>query len=285
MNPFLWPGPAFLLFYVMLGILLLIILHLWIKEEIPSTPRDLYAMANDPYRIAYLRGGVREAIQVVTISLVDRGLLKNEKRKVQLRDFEALKIAQRPIEREVLRHYHSMQSVYHMPTAKLRAACDGYREELTALGLLATWEERRKRLTIGAIISGCLLITTLIKLDIAFQQGKHNVLFLIMLTAAFIGFALWSVASRRTTAGDALLSDLQTFFGRLKLNAYDINPGGATNEAVLLAAIFGARFLPNENFPFVNQLYPRSDGGGGDGGSGGDGGGGGCGGGCGGCGG
>jgi hypothetical protein len=77
------------------------------------------------------------------------------------------------------------------------------------------------------------------------------------------------------------------FFNRLKVNASDINPGGATNAAALLAAVFGVQYLPNEKFPFVNQLYPRSNGGG-DGGGSGDGGGGdgggGCGSGCGGCG-
>lgn len=283
MNPFLWSGPVFLLFYLLLGIVLFILLRWWMREDDLRLPRDLYAMAGDPYRIAYLRGGAPEAIKVVTISLIDRGLLKTEKRKVQLRDMEALKIAQRPIEKEVLRHYYTMQGIHHMPTEKLRAACVDYHDELTAQGLLVTPEEKRKRWAMAAIISGCLLIASAIKINIAFQLGKHNILFLVILTVLFMLLTIWTAGSRRSTAGNALMSDLQTFFQRVKVNSYTIDPGGATNEAVLLAAVFGAQFLPNEKFPFVNQLYPRTDGSSGGDGGGGDGGGG-CGGGCGGCG-
>jgi len=292
-NPFLWSGPAFLLFYLVLGIILIRVLRDWMRENESRVPHDLYAMASDPYRIAYLRGSAREAIKVVTIALIDRGLLITEKRKVQLRDMEALKIAQRPIEKEVLRHYYISQNVHRTPTVKLRAACDAYRSELTEQGLLLTSEQQLQRWLKCAIISGCLLSTTVVKLDIAFQQGRHNVLFLIILTALFIGLAIWLANSHRTTAGNILMNDLRTFFARLKVNSHTVDPGGATNEAALLAAVFGVQFLPHEKFPFVNQLYPISDGSGGssssgDSGDSGDSGGGscgsGCGSGCGGCG-
>ena len=49
-----------------------------------------------------------------------------------------------------------------------------------------------------------------------------------------------------------------------------LRTGGATNEALMLAAVLGIHALPAEAFPFVHQVYPKpmsSSSSGGDGGS------------------
>jgi uncharacterized protein (TIGR04222 family) len=75
-NPFDLPGPSFLLFYACLGVFVAIALRSFRRRnEEGSAPR---IDTSDPYLIAYLRGGKNEAARVAAVSLVDRGLLKEE---------------------------------------------------------------------------------------------------------------------------------------------------------------------------------------------------------------
>jgi hypothetical protein len=74
---------------------------------------------------------------------------------------------------------------------------------------------------------------------------------------------------------------------RLRGRAKTLASGGATNEALLLASVFGVSVLAGPAFGFVEQLFPRANQRGGSCGSScgsSSCGGGGCGGGCGGCG-
>lgn len=260
MNPFYWSGPAFLLFYSIFGMAMLVIQwRLWKRDDSSKDAYiDLTQMASDPYRIAYLRDGLGEAVKVATISLIDRGLLKQDQRELKLRDLHALKAVQRPIEREVLRQYYSQKQVYILPSNELRLIGDGYRDDLVKLGLLIAPQEKRNTWIKTLIICVCLLAISLIKMDIAIATGHYNILFLVLLTAAFIGLIIWLGSFvHRTAAGSRLLGDLRTFFSRLSVNADNINPGGETNEATLVAAIYGMYYLPQSKFPFIYQLYPR----------------------------
>src|SRR5262245_37441344 len=74
MSPFDLPGPLFLVFYLFCGGILLIILAMLQNS---AEPRDTTKVnLSDPYLIAYLRDGRKEALRVATVSLIDRGLLK-----------------------------------------------------------------------------------------------------------------------------------------------------------------------------------------------------------------
>ena len=44
---------------------------------------------------------------------------------------------------------------------------------------------------------------------------------------------------------------------RLKSRTSTLSAGGATNEALLLAAVYGIYELPDNAFPFVEQLFPK----------------------------
>jgi uncharacterized protein (TIGR04222 family) len=64
-----------LAFYAILGVLT--IGSLWLARrtsEAAGAPRIDYS---DPYLLAYLRGGGPEVIRVVTVSLIDRGLIQS----------------------------------------------------------------------------------------------------------------------------------------------------------------------------------------------------------------
>src|ERR1700730_13789622 len=73
MKPFDLSGPAFLVFYICLALMVIIALKLAIDEAEGGAPRPL--PLSDPYQIAWLRGGTPEATRVAVLSLTDRGLL------------------------------------------------------------------------------------------------------------------------------------------------------------------------------------------------------------------
>ena len=152
----------------------------------------------------------------------------------------------------------------------------------------------QKTLRLGAL--ALLAGVALARIAQAVSAGRTNIeLLAIMAVIACIG-ALAMKPGRLTARGQRSIQSLESLLGRLKSRASRLAPGGATNEAVLFAAVFGIHALPAEAFAFVEQTYPKpkpseSGGSGGDGGgsSSGDSGGSSCGGGgggsgCGGCG-
>ena len=72
-NPLELTGPNFLIFYTLLGTLVLALMYLLRRlSESGAVPRVDYS---DPYLIAYLRGGELETMRVAAVSLIDRGFL------------------------------------------------------------------------------------------------------------------------------------------------------------------------------------------------------------------
>ena len=69
MNPFDLNGPSFLVFYICVALMVIIALKLVIDEAEGGTPRAL--PLNDPYHIAWLRGGTPEAARIAVLSLID----------------------------------------------------------------------------------------------------------------------------------------------------------------------------------------------------------------------
>jgi uncharacterized protein (TIGR04222 family) len=72
-NPFELHGPEFLVFYAAFAAFVIICLIFW-RRAAESGDAPVMNLA-DPYLIAYLRGGEREALAVALVSLIDRGLL------------------------------------------------------------------------------------------------------------------------------------------------------------------------------------------------------------------
>lgn len=264
-NPFALTGFQFLLFYLLFGIVVWAGLRRWIAHHESEGERLATSYAKDPYYIAFLRGGAREALKIATISLVDRGLLRVDGELLTTKSNDALLSANRPIERAVLSRYlapGNAEEILH--GAESIPACKEYQQKLIEQELIRGPHSAETRLVPGIIAFACLWTTTAVKTSIALSQGRHNLIFLFILTAIFSLLVLFVLVKRTTARGDALLADLRILFARLKVRASKIAPGGQTNEAALVAAIFGIGVLPNLLFPYVSLLYPdkSSDGGG-----------------------
>lgn len=288
-NPFDLRGPEFLVFYLILGVAVNMLLRFLIsrkeKQNVPG-----HWDSTDPYKIAYLRAGINEALRVALFSLIDRGLLKATDVYVQAEQ-KAKDLVKRPIEKAIVNLFDKptdVKSLYLDSTAG--RVGEDYQRQLAVEWLIADSDILQSRMPL-ALCALCLLIgVSATKIYVAIQRGHYNVLFLILLTFLF---TLWAGATwrkNRTGAGDEIMARLESRFSALKKHAGRMRPGGMTNDAAFLAAIFGLTALPNDYFPYVKKLFPQASSAIGDtGSSGGCGssgcGGGGCGGGgCGGCG-
>lgn len=297
MNPFNFSGPEFLFFFLIFIGVVNIALRMWHRHVEANGPMPKLDLS-DPYRIAYLRGGAAEALKVAAFALIDRGLLKVSTTNDELTSApNAEELVRRPIEKSVLALFRKPTDVTRLfENAELNTACKQYLQELTDARLLYGSGPQPHRFASVLSASGAIGGVAGIKLLLAIQRGKSNIMFLLILAAVGIFFAWASMISRRSGLGLRFLKDQRTLFGRLQKQAQFIKPGGGSADAVILAALFGLTALPANAFPFVKKLFPQpsssnggsscgsgggSDGGisgGNDGGSSGCGGGGGCGG-------
>ncbi|MCC7597844.1 TIGR04222 domain-containing membrane protein [Janthinobacterium sp. FW305-129] len=295
-NPFDWSGPWFLLAYLVFGTLVYYgVRELLIRQELRN-PHAQLSLADDPYRIAFLRGGALEAVKIAAIVLVDRGLLRADGPLLETASADSLRFASHDIERDVLRLYlgrqgHSRELAVQ---AEMLPSCRAYHDTLTQQELLVgpPLLRRRERLTWAA---HWLLVTVAgVKAVIAISRQHYNLLFLALLLAIFL-LMLRGLRTHATSwSAQRLLTDLRMLFGRLNMRASRLQAGSNSADMALLAAIFGMGALPPSVYAYVAELYPAprqgtgrdsSSGGTGDSSSGGgDGGGDGGGSGCGGCG-
>ena len=293
-NPFDWSGPWFLLAYLIFGLLVYYLAReLLIRQELRN-PHAQLSLADDPYRIAYLRGGALEAVKIAAIVLVDRGLLRADGPLLETASADSLRFASHDIERDVLRLYLGRQghSKELAAQADMLPSCRAYQDSLTQQELLVGPPLLRRRERITWPAHYLLLTVAAVKAVIAISRQHYNLLFLALLLAIFL-LMLRGLRTQATSwSAQRLLTDLRMLFGRLNQRAARLQAGSSSADMALLAAIFGLGALPPSVYAYVAELYPvprhssdSSSGGTGDSSSGGgDGGGDGGGSGCGGCG-
>ena len=257
MFPFNLPGPQFLLFYSLVFVILVAVFT-WLRQVLEDghVPKLDFS---DPYRLAYLRGGANEALQVAAVSLMDRNLLWNEMSGLRTPDSNIIDLVHRPIEKALLKHFLIKTEVTSIFTTPLLAlACEAYTLELERLKLLPNVAQRFTRQCIAWGVITVLGALAFIKIRTALVTGHQNIMFLAILAILFVWAAHRLLLPHQTYLGSRTLADLRRLFQRLKQHSSRIQTGGATSEAVLLAAIFGIAALP-AGFANAKLLFTRSD--------------------------
>lgn len=289
MNLFEMRGPEFLLVYLIFSFF--VILALWLYRRYAESGLPPRFNLSDPYLIAFLRGGENETLRLAVLSLVDRGLLIADDTTIRRSERAFPTDAKNALEDAILRKTSSnteASSIFSDP--QLKETCAPYRAELERVGLLPDAETKRDRLLRYGLALLPLAGLAIIKINIGLSRNRP-VGFLVIL--AIIAAIIAAVASfpRLTARGREALDNIKSIYAGLKDRAQEIQPGYATAEMMMCAAIFGAGALGVTEYAYARRLFPQ--GGSSSCGSssscssssGGDGGGGGCGGGgCGGCG-
>jgi uncharacterized protein (TIGR04222 family) len=282
-NPFDLRGPAFLLFYSVLGVLVALTVAVLRRRAEPAVRTT--APLTDYLKIAYLRGGPSEALRVATFALLDRGLVEIVDQHRVKRTAERMPAGLPRTEQRVLESCRdATRASAIVDDTSLRVTVTAECEApLVRAGLLP--DANSKAVQQGLLIGGVLVLglVALVKIALALGRGRPNVGFLVVAAVAF-GYLVYRVATPvRTLAGDAMLADLRQLFSAARQRATTPDPRGGTNELALIAAVFGLGGVGERLFR--NPAHHASDGGTcGSGGSCGSGCGGSCGGGCGGCG-
>lgn len=287
-NPFDFYGPEFLVFYIILGVLVVAAVAALRRRSEHAV--GVTAPLTDYLKIAYLRGGPSEALRVAAVALMDRGLVEVVDDNCLKATPEKMPGGLQPTERRLLeccKDPARASEIVEDASLKVtvRTECEG---QLVRAGLLPDDTVKANRiwlLFVGAVFLG---IVALVKVLIALSRGRTNVGFLIISAVIFV-FVLYRVANPlRTEAGEAMLADLRKLFSALQYRPAAVGPAGGSNELALLAAVFGISSLPAGRGSVVERLFRRpqtaSSSCGSTSSCGSSCGGGGCGGGCGGCG-
>jgi uncharacterized protein (TIGR04222 family) len=298
MNIFDLRGPEFLAVYLLASVVGLIFFYVVSRRAPPQNARlpsgDARRLLRDPYLLAFLRGGAQQTLQTVAFALSERGLLSiSKKGLIASGERGARHALTHPLEIAVFAECGSLRGIGKLLRSRgLKQLAEEYAAPLRESGLIADHSEYSRRLPAFLTVAGVLLAMTVIKIRAALQGGHSNIAFLLMLTVVVLIVAVVILRRRRTSAGDRALADQQTLFAELKGRVKRLAVGGATSEAILIAAAFGMAALPSSAYPLADEVRRQSQisaagcgagSGGGGGGSGGGGGGcGGCGGGCGG---
>ena len=255
MNPFDLRGPEFLVFYAVFTAVLCVALHWLRRTSEMGQPGEGRVPLNDPYQIAYLRGGKNEAIRVAAISLIERGLLERCEKNDLITKGRAVPQVNDPLEQELLRFFHKRQAApeaFKMIHGHWERVLEPRHSALERAGLLPDASRREFRFWLA--IFGALILLSLgaVKVSVGMSRGKP-VLFLVFFTAIAVGILIAVLYSyRRTRRGDAALADIRGIFAGLK-----IAPSG-TADLVMLGAVFGMAAMPLNALPYLPDLYPQA---------------------------
>jgi len=270
--PFSLTGPQFLAFFAILASASLLGWRLLLRllESGPPPQLDLH----DPYQIAFLRGGAQEAVMVATFSLVDRGLLRYDGVQAVAASAAAEDLARRVLEKHLIRHFDRPMGLESLERSSLPERAEAqYAHRLERHGLLPDLVMRRWRRVGLAVVVGLPLAVAVTRVAQTLMAGRGNLFFLVCEAALALYLTYRFARPRLTARGRATLDDLRSLFSRLRQRASGIRPGGATADAVMLAAVFGLDALPAATFPLAQGMRRKGSGSG----SGDSGGGGGCG--------
>ncbi len=287
MNPFDLYGPQFLAFYSLLLIASGAAIYLFWRTLGQS--ENFRRPMTDPYQIAYLRGGAKEAVKVAAATLTHRGAANVSGDTITSQAGQSA-LAVNQLEKTILEDCLSGATLRQLADGRAADVAEKlFHQRLVSEHLILSDDEVQKALRVKIVMVGLLVAVALIKIFIALQRGRHNVLLLVILAAIGVivhaKFTLWN-----TPSGSTALKDLKVLFGRLKSQTSQLAQPSQNHQFSFLLGVFGVAALSTSEYAFLSAFKPKLGSNSGCGtscgsscGSGSCGGGG-CGGGCGGCG-
>jgi uncharacterized protein (TIGR04222 family) len=259
MNPFDLRGPEFLWFFGSFAAAVLAGFWLARRSSEPANT-SMQIDLSDPYLVAYLRGGMNEALRVCTVSLIDRGVLQTfAEAYVKAKPTADYASLRHPLEKLLLVYFKTStlaSKVFNNPAFDDLA--ETMYQQLAQLDLMPDDDLKRRRFFRFLIAGGILAAVAGVKIWVALSRGRTNLGFLVVLLVLALVAAWFVINPPRTRAGDSLLKDLRNLFSDLKGRRETIRPGGSTKELCWLAAVFGVGLIPTDTFPFARTLYPRT---------------------------
>ena len=256
MNPFDLSGPAFLVLYFVIALIVnLAARHYRHRAESGPVPK---LELSDPYLVAYLRGGEQEVLKLGVVTLIDRGLLAVEGHAVGQADPAGAGDARNPLERELFKRFEvptPADSIFR--DAALRKACLPYRSRLEEAGLLPDASTRSARFSRCLLAITVLVTIGLTKVAIGVSRERPVSFLIILMIIAVVVTAILSFP-RLTRRGQLALEDIQHLYGNLKDRAVDHDQGLAAPDMMMCAAVFGVAALAAPQYSFARSIFASS---------------------------
>ncbi|MFN0299288.1 MAG: TIGR04222 domain-containing membrane protein [Burkholderiales bacterium] len=256
--PFNLTGLQFLGFYLELILVVFVLLAIAFRIRqmagISENPR-----LTDPYEIALLRAGPAEAVRIAMMSLIDRSLLRIDGTTVVART-DALALVRRPLEKALVVHFRRASNDAPEAVASdslVAPHVSALTRDLVARRLLSDPLHWSTNPCFVPALSAILVLGTVALVRI--KMSGPPFLFLVILFGLSSLMVLISYARRSTPLGRRTLRQLQALFKRLRARANTLRAGGQSNEAALLAAVFGLNALPESSFNWLDRLRARKD--------------------------
>jgi uncharacterized protein (TIGR04222 family) len=305
-NPIaeMW-GPYFLAFYALIFVVLLGFCWWHRSRQDPTVGlKALPVPAHpEPYRLAYLRGGVKEVLRLATVDLYQRGMLEESKagwfsaKRLQLtpgNDTSQLPSILRTVA-EFYRFPKKTDEILQVDFGtRIGNGFDQWDEWIAAEQLRYSDEAKSAHTAFQGFMFIAFALLGLYKLTAALLTGRDNIwLLIVMMAIGSILLMRLTLLPRFTRRGRRYIEHLQTAFASLKKpNWKSVQAGNAEGSVatdyaipVVAMAIFGAAALQGGPLDAMYHHYAQSAASGSSCGAGCGGGDGGCGGGgCGGCG-
>lgn len=253
MNPFALPGPSFLSFFMFYGIAVCLLTRgVTSAIERHRSARLPPPELSDPYALAYLRGGAAEAARLTVFALIDRGLLDTQGRRI-VAVAQAGHVGLGALEKKMLTAFAKPRELAAVISRrKWTKPFDAkYGPALRAAGLLTRRDGASR--AIRTLALGAILGVALLKIALAVLAGRHNIVYLIVMSLAFSAFLLRPLRWR-TQRGEQWLSDQRTLFTGLR-EQYPTRPAAASSDALWVAAAFGFGALPALAYPVLGQVF------------------------------
>lgn len=261
MNPFDLRGPEFLLFYFVLSFVAVVVVRHLVRQAEPETGEPV--RLTDPYLIAYLRGGVAEAVNVAVISLLDRNLITADGTTLApARDRSAAGVT-RDLEKSILK---ALPIALTKLLGQLQGSLSGYQSHLLRHGLIASEGLKAYRRNVYLAALTLLGGSAILKISIGVSRGRPVILLVILAVLAAIVLTV-AAFPKTTRRGKQTLEECRHLFSGLRDASTNWQPGSATPDLVMMAAVFGAAAIPMTAAPYRRQLFGQSTTGGTDSGS------------------
>lgn len=244
MFPFDLCGPDFLVLFLLLAVAAAMLAGLLRRQGDPGLIAA--GQLDDPYLLAFLRGGRRHLLRVAVLSLIDRELLQYKAEVLRTPGVNCLNKSPRPLDQAILEHYLTPgRAVDVFQNARILARADHYEQQLADLDLLPRHAVKIRRLRLFLAVALPLLAIAVAKMIVAMNRGHSNIGMLIIL-ALVSGVVIFKICTPfRTRAGSAALQQARDLFRGLKTRGKSLALHAPTNELVLLAAVFGVAVLPD----------------------------------------
>lgn len=245
-------GPNFLMFYAVANVLALFVCWTACRRaaRVEASVFPTLPAQPDPLEIAYLRGGERGVVEVIVLSLIQRGVLESSGRysiKIRQKLNRAGQDTLSEAERMVFAGFDSPRSIKQMLAlygGDIKRICGEYASTLRGNGLLVPEEAPGRIRRAKWIAYAFVLGLGGYKLAVALSRGRTNVLFLILMGIVFL-FVIHQQCKtpRLSSRGEEVLRDLRTSLApkgtRAALTGVDRSEGAA----LLLLGLFGVEAL------------------------------------------